>query len=73
MAVSETSIGLLIIWLLIAALGAAAYLLPSIVAYRRGAPSLGTIVFINLFLGWTIVGWAVAAGLAFGIIRPRAV
>jgi predicted RNA-binding Zn-ribbon protein involved in translation (DUF1610 family) len=33
------------------------YFLPSIVAYVDKKKSLGGIVLLNLFLGWTILGW----------------
>ena len=38
----------------------AAYMLPTIVGAFLGVPRLGVIFLVNLFLGWTIAGWAVA-------------
>ena len=38
----------------------ALYFLPAIVATRRGIPSSAGVFVLNLFLGWTIVGWIVA-------------
>ena len=40
------------------------YLLPTFVGVRRGAPNMGSVGVINLFLGWTVVGWVVALAMA---------
>lgn len=37
-----------------------AYFLPSIVAFLRKHRSIWAIVFINVFLSFTIIGWLVA-------------
>lgn len=31
--------------------------LPTFIAYRRGHPNRVPILLVNLFLGWTLVGW----------------
>ncbi|MEN5216864.1 superinfection immunity protein [Pseudomonas pudica] len=36
------------------------YLLPAINAKSRKHPSVGAIFLLNLFLGWTILGWLAA-------------
>ena len=36
------------------------YLLPTIVAVVRGYSNRAAVAALNVFLGWTIVGWAVA-------------
>jgi xanthosine utilization system XapX-like protein len=41
------------------------YLLPTIVAFARKAPSIGSVVVVNVLLGWTLVGWTVAFAMAF--------
>jgi T4 superinfection immunity protein len=43
-----------------------AYFLPTIVANVRkpSPPNVGSVVVINLFLGWTWIGWVVALALA---------
>jgi hypothetical protein len=38
----------------------AMYFLPTIIANSRGVRSSLGVFFLNLFLGWTIVGWVVA-------------
>jgi Superinfection immunity protein len=45
-------------------LGFAVYFLPSIVAYGRKVTNSGSVFVINLFLGWTFVGWVVALAMA---------
>lgn len=42
----------------------AIYFLPTIVAGVRGAKHSNGIVVVNLFLGWTFVGWVVALAWA---------
>ncbi len=46
------------------------YLLPSIVAEVRKAPSKGSVFVINIFLGWTIIGWIVALAMAARDVPP---
>jgi hypothetical protein len=36
------------------------YFLPSIVALARSKRDIIAIVLLNLFLGWTMIGWVVA-------------
>lgn len=43
----------------------ALYFLPTIVAWNRKKPD-GPIV-INLFLGWTFIGWVIALAWAFNL------
>jgi hypothetical protein len=38
----------------------ACYFLPTLVAALRGKIGAGGVFFVNLFLGWTVVGWFVA-------------
>ena len=40
------------------------YLLPTSIALVRRAPT-GFCFFVNLLLGWTVIGWIVALILAF--------
>ena len=41
------------------------YLLPSIFAWYRRHSKFAAIVVLNLLLGWTFIGWAVAMVWAF--------
>lgn len=36
------------------------YFLPSIIALVRGKRDITAIILLNLFLGWTVIGWVVA-------------
>jgi hypothetical protein len=40
------------------------YFIPTIVAFTRGVPDRGAVVVLNLFLGWTFVGWVVSLSMA---------
>lgn len=41
-----------------------AYWIPTVVAFVRGVPNKASVLVINLFLGWTIIGWVVALAMA---------
>jgi hypothetical protein len=41
------------------------YFLPTIIAVARKVRNQGSIVVINFFLGWTLIGWVVALAMAF--------
>jgi len=36
------------------------YLFPTIVAYHRKKKNIVAILVLNIFLGWTIIGWVLA-------------
>jgi hypothetical protein len=40
------------------------YFLPSIVAVARKVTHQGSVIVINLFLGWTFIGWVIALAMA---------
>lgn len=42
----------------------AAYFAPAIVAVRRRVTSAGSVFVVDLFLGWTVIGWIVALAMA---------
>jgi hypothetical protein len=54
----------MIFLLVFALVGVAMYFLPTVIAAARKARHLGAVIVINLFLGWTFVGWVVALALA---------
>ena len=37
-----------------------AYFIPAIVAKARNVRNAGAILVLNIFLGWTVIGWVVA-------------
>lgn len=42
------------------------YFFPTIIAMARSARAAGGVFVINLFLGWTILGWILALAWAAG-------
>ena len=49
------------------------YFLPSLIALRRDKQNKLAIFLLNLFLGWTFVGWVFAIVWAATVDRPTAV
>jgi hypothetical protein len=50
----------------------ALYFLPSIIAVARKVTHKGSVIVINVFLGWTFIGWVVALAMACrtsGVLR----
>lgn len=45
------------------------YFLPTMIAVLRGVNGCG-VFFLNLLLGWTLIGWVVALAMSFGS-KPR--
>ena len=41
------------------------YMLPAIIAGARSHKSYGSVAVVNIFLGWTFIGWIVALSMAF--------
>ena len=50
--------------MILLALGAAFYVLPTVLAMYRNCQAAVWITVVNVFLGWTILGWFVAIGWA---------
>lgn len=42
------------------------YFLPAMCASMRGTQGTGGILVLNIFLGWTAIGWIIALVWAFG-------
>lgn len=51
----------------------ALYFLPSFEAWKRDQPNLTPTVLVNLFLGWTLIGWVVAMVMAHKSTEPQKV
>ena len=64
---ADSGAGLLVLGLF----GLAAYLIPSIVAAVRDHHQFGSIIVVNVLLGWTFIGWAVALAMACSAVRPK--
>ena len=54
----------LLVTYVVVALAVGAYLAPSLVALDRKPPNKWSVVVVNVLLGWTLVGWAVALAMA---------
>jgi membrane protease subunit (stomatin/prohibitin family) len=50
--------------LIVVLIGICVYFIPSFVAVTRKVTNSGSVFVINLLLGWTLVGWAVALAMA---------
>ena len=50
-----------------------AYLAPSIIAVARKHHQLAPIIVINIFLGWTVIGWVVALAMSVSETGGRSV
>lgn len=46
------------------------YFLPTIIAYNRESPNLILVFLINLFLGWSIIGWFLALFISLKVVNP---
>lgn len=62
----------LIVGLFILAIILGLYFLPGILATARHAKNAAPVWVIDIFLGWTLVGWVVALAMAFGETREEA-
>ena len=60
---------IIIVYLIVLLVGMVLYFVPTIVAAKRGHHNVGTIIVINVLLGWTFIGWVVA--LAWSVSEVR--
>jgi hypothetical protein len=49
----------------------AIYFLPTIIAFSRHYQNREPIFILNLFLGWTVIGWICLLAWAFGPLRDH--
>ena len=68
----ESGAASVIVGLMFLLVGVVFYFLPSIIAGGRHHHNGGAIFIINLLLGWTLVGWAVALAWSFTSPPPTA-
>ena len=47
------------------------YFAPSFTASSREHPNIGGIIVVNIFLGWTLIGWVVALAWACSGTPPK--
>ena len=60
----DTGSGLGIGMIVLTILSFVAYWAPTIIAVVRKVPNKGSVIVINLFLGWTVIGWIIALAMA---------
>lgn len=66
-----SSVVAIIVMCNIALAAAALYLLPVLTGWIRRVPGIGPAAVINVLLGWTLVGWAVALALVLRSAREH--
>jgi hypothetical protein len=54
-------------------IGLSMYLLPAILAFARSHNQAAAILLLNIFLGWTVVGWVGALVWAFVVPQPQTI
>lgn len=60
------------VFLIVFLVGALAiYFIPTIIARRRKHPSRNSILIVNIFLGWTFLGWVGALAWSFSGAKPN--
>src|SRR6266496_3590242 len=59
-----TMIASAIFVMMIVAVSAGVYLLPTLIGWARHVPHIGSVAAVNILLGWTLAGWAVALAMA---------
>jgi hypothetical protein len=57
--------------LIVVVLLLAVYFAPTAVAAQRSHPHAASIFVINLFLGWTLIGWVVALAMSVSGFQQR--
>lgn len=67
---TDPTVGIILLMVLILVCGCF-YLLPTIIAATRGHPNTAPIAIINILLGWTLIGYAVALAWSFTAIERR--
>ena len=70
-AASSGDAGSAVLGIIVILASIAAYWVPAAVAWIRRVPNAGSVTVINLFLGWTIIGWVAALAMACRS-RPQA-
>lgn len=60
----DTGAGIVIRGLVMMLVLVVLYFLPTFIAAARKVPNLGSVAVINIFLGWTFIGWVVALAMS---------
>ncbi len=51
--------------------GLLVYCAPTVIALMRGHANTASIAVVNLFLGWSLIGWVVALAWSFSATENR--
>ena len=60
-----------VLLLLLLVIGLGLYFLPTIIAIFRNHHQCGVIIVINLFFGWTFIGWVISLAWSVSAARER--
>lgn len=66
---TEIGAGGVLFILIAASLAFVVYFLPSLVASRRRHHQAMVVFILNLFLGWTLLGWVIALAIAASTVK----
>lgn len=62
---------MIVFWILVSILAVSVYFMPAALASHRKCKATAGIAVVNVFLGWTFIGWVVAlAWAASGETKP---
>ena len=62
----------IVIGLVVGAIGLTIYLIPTFVACKKKSPKKTAAILLNIFLGWSLIGWIIALVLACKKPEPPA-
>lgn len=62
-----------VLWGIVGVIGFLFYFAPSILAMLGNNDSAGGVIVMNIFLGWTFIGWVIALVWALSGPRPKRV
>jgi|GEM_PF-2751596 len=47
------------------------YFVPTVIGSRRKVRNLGSLIVVNVFLGWTFLGWVIALAMSMRTVDKR--
>ena len=63
--------GNLVLLFIVLCLSLFVYFLPAVIGFSKKRPAKWGIFWLNVFLGWTFVGWV--AAFVWAVVKPREV
>lgn len=64
---ADNTAGVIVAWVF-SIIAIAGYWVPTVVVLLRRAPNRWQVIVVNVFLGWTVIGWIVALVMA---VKPK--